>query len=54
MLPAGETVQLRLARGDHEFDVEVTLARSTDLGPLPELRPPFDPSDPTRQPDDTP
>lgn len=46
MLPAGERVQVRLLRGAEHLDVELTLARSGELGPLPEEEPPFDPSKP--------
>lgn len=47
MIPAGDGVHLHLKRGDREFDKVVTLARNTELGPLPEEEEPFDPSEPT-------
>jgi serine protease Do len=51
MLPAGERVELLMERDDSGYEVEVTLARSVDLGPLPEVEEPFDPSEPP-PPDD--
>ena len=39
MIPAGDSVTLTIARDDEEFDITVTLARNTDLGPLPEPPP---------------
>ena len=52
MIPAGERISLRVARDDQEFEVEVTLARSTELGELPDLAEPFDPSAPMPEPDE--
>jgi S1-C subfamily serine protease len=39
MVPAGESVTLTIVREEELFDVTVTLARNTDLGPLPEPPP---------------
>ncbi|GAF84535.1 unnamed protein product, partial [marine sediment metagenome] len=50
MIPAGERVDLRLERDGGEFETSVTLARSTELGPLPDLEEPFDPSEPLPPP----
>jgi len=44
MIPAGTTVHLCLERAGRPFEVEVELARNTDLGPLPLEEEPFDPS----------
>lgn len=53
MIPAGEQVYLHLERNDREFGKVVTLARNTELGPLPDLPEPFDPSTPTpREPEE--
>ena len=52
MIPAGENVRLFVDRGGQEFEVTVTLARGADLGPLPELPEPFDPSNPLPPDDD--
>lgn len=53
MIPAGEKVHLTMKRDDREFGIAVTLARVTELGPLPVLTEPFDPSEPaTEQPED--
>ena len=49
MIPAGETVPLEIERDDERFTVQVTLARSVDLGSLPDLTEPFDPADPQPQ-----
>lgn len=46
MLPAGQTVDIKLLRGADYVDVKATLARSEELGPLPEIEEPFDPSNP--------
>jgi serine protease Do len=46
MLPAGEDVYLHMKRKDREYCITVTLARSTELGELPEEEEPFDPSNP--------
>lgn len=46
MIPAGEKVAVKLLRDAEYVDIEVTLARSEELGDLPELEEPFDPSDP--------
>ena len=51
MIPAGEMVFLRIERDGLELSVAATLARSTDLGPLPDLEEPFDPSTPTPTPE---
>jgi len=50
MLPAGRTVHLVLQRGDARIELDVPLARGVDLGPLPELEEPFDPSEPAPAP----
>lgn len=50
MLPAGEDVALHIDRNGTRFLVNVTLARNTELGPLPELNEPFDPSEPPAPP----
>jgi serine protease Do len=52
MLPAGEEVLLKMERDGAEFSAVVTLARNTELGPLPELEEPFDPSSPLPTPED--
>lgn len=52
MIPAAEQVYLHMARDEREFGIAVTLARSADLGPLPELEEPYDPSNPIPLPDD--
>jgi serine protease Do len=52
MIPAGEQVYLHLERDGREFGIAVTLARSADLGPLPDLEEPFDPANPLPMPDD--
>jgi serine protease Do len=49
MVPAGERVQVRLLRGAEHIDVELVLARSEELGPLPEEAVPFDPSKPVTE-----
>ncbi|MCH7592366.1 MAG: PDZ domain-containing protein, partial [Planctomycetes bacterium] len=49
LIPAGERVLLMVKREDREFEVEVTLARITELGPLPTLAEPFDPSEPATE-----
>lgn len=46
MLPAGEAVDLEIERAGIAFSTRVTLARNTELGPLPEAEEPFDPSTP--------
>jgi serine protease Do len=46
MIPAGEEVYLLLKRGDKSMGVKVRLARATELGPLPEIEEPLDPSMP--------
>ncbi len=50
MIPAGEDVQVRLLRGAETLALTVTLARNTELGPLPEVEQPFDPSQPVTEP----
>ena len=52
MIPAGERVHLCMEREEESFEVEVTLARNVDLGPLPEVEEPFDPSVPLPLPED--
>ncbi|MFQ5493955.1 MAG: S1C family serine protease [Phycisphaerae bacterium] len=54
MIPAGEKVGLRLERDGREIEVTIKLARNTELGPLPDLEEPFDPSEPipVPEPDD--
>ncbi|GJM24683.1 MAG: hypothetical protein DHS20C16_10980 [Phycisphaerae bacterium] len=49
MVPAGEQVDVRLLRGAEHVDVELVLARSEELGQLPEVEPPFDPSKPVTE-----
>ncbi len=49
MVPAGERVSVRLLRGAEHIDVELTLARSEELGPLPKEEEPFDPSKPVTE-----
>jgi len=45
MIPAGERVHLKIDRDESSYEVDVTLARNTELGPLPQDEPePFDPS----------
>ncbi|MCC7292312.1 MAG: trypsin-like peptidase domain-containing protein [Phycisphaerales bacterium] len=47
LLPAGRSVRMKLLRGEEALNIEVTLARATELGALPEIvEEPFDPSDP--------
>lgn len=50
MIPAGEQVILEVDRDGVEFSAEATLARSSELGPLPDLSEPFDPSVPAPSP----
>lgn len=52
MLAAGDSVELDVEREGAIFSVTVTLARSADLGALPELSEPFDPSAPLPPPDE--
>ncbi len=52
MIPAGEMVFLRIERDGAEFTAAATLARSSDLGPLPALSEPFDPAAPPPPPPD--
>ncbi len=52
MLAAGDSVELDVEREGTVFSVSVTLARSADLGALPELSEPFDPSAPLPPPDE--
>lgn len=49
LIPAGQTAKLRVRRDETEFEVEVTLARITELGPLATLAEPFDPSEPATE-----
>lgn len=44
MIPAGTPVHLCLQREGEPYEVEVTLARNTELGDLPDAPDPFDPS----------
>ena len=46
MVPAGEQVTLEIERDGVEFSAAATLARSSELGPLPDLSEPFDPAAP--------
>ncbi len=46
MIPAGEDVYLSLKRNEQTFGVKVRLARAAELGPLPEVEEPLDPSSP--------
>jgi serine protease Do len=50
MLPAGTPVELLMETDDSGYQIEVKLARSADLGPLPDLEEPFDPSQPLPPP----
>jgi S1-C subfamily serine protease len=50
MIPAGEQVYLTIEREGLQFGVDVKLARNTELGPLPETPPAFDPSNPFPMP----
>lgn len=52
MLAAGDAVELEVEREGTVFSVTVTLARSGDLGALPELSEPFDPSAPLPPPEE--
>jgi len=54
MLPAGESVTMQVKRGEALFSTTVTLARSDQLGSLPEAEEPFDPADPLPQPEPEP
>lgn len=55
MLPAGRKVHVKLLRGADYVDVEATLARGDELGPLPEVEEPFDPANPmSEEPTDDP
>lgn len=55
MVPAGETVQVVVRRGELEYGYEVTLARSSELGPLlPDQEPEVDPDNPFPIPPDSP
>ncbi len=49
MVPAGERVNVRLLRGAEHIDVELTLAKSEELGPLPKEEEPFDPTKPVTE-----
>ncbi|RME39758.1 MAG: PDZ domain-containing protein, partial [Planctomycetota bacterium] len=50
MIPAGEEVTVELENDGRRFTVTVLLARSEDLGPMPEAEEPFDPSAPMPPP----
>jgi serine protease Do len=52
MLPAGEEVKVDIERDGESFSALVELARSDELGSLPELPEPFDPSNPLPQPEE--
>lgn len=52
MIPAGERVTLEIESAGRQFNVVVTLVPATELGPLPDLAEPFDPSEPSSDPDD--
>lgn len=52
MLPAGEQVELLMEAEESGYRIQVTLARSADLGSLPDLSEPLDPSEPAPGPDD--
>lgn len=54
MIPAGEEVYVTLERKDIQFGIRVTLARNTELGPLPEVEEPLDPAEPAVPPPDEP
>ncbi len=46
MIPAGDPVRLELERDGAMFGAEIKLARNIELGPLPNLAEPFDPTEP--------
>ncbi len=50
MVPAGEQVAFEVERDGAPFSAVATLARSSELGPLPQLSEPFDPSAPPSTP----
>ena len=52
MIPAGEFVTMDIRRGEEEFSVTVRLAKNSELGPLPDLAEPFDPSKPIPEQDE--
>jgi serine protease Do len=54
MLPAGESVVVQVKRGEALFSASVTLARSDQLGSLPEAEEPFDPAEPLPEPEPEP
>ncbi|MDO8630761.1 MAG: trypsin-like peptidase domain-containing protein [Phycisphaerales bacterium] len=55
MIPAGETVRLELERGGEPLSLDVVLAETAKLGPLPEIAEPFDPANPIEPaPEETP
>jgi len=49
MLPAGEKVSVQLLRGAETLEVELALARNTELGALPPVEEPFDPAQPATE-----
>ncbi len=51
MRPAGEEVLLEVDRNGAAFSVKVRLGRIDELGPMPELEEPFDPSNPLPAPE---
>jgi len=54
MIPAGDFVRLELERDGAMFVAEVRLARNTELGSLPDLAEPFDPTQPLPDTDESP
>ncbi len=52
MIPAGDEIYVTLERKGIQFGVKLTLARNIDLGPLPEIEEPLDPSVPAIPPTD--
>lgn len=54
MIPAGEAVELEIERDGQVVPVQVILAASADLGPLPDLPEPLDPAAPQETPPDEP
>ena len=54
MIPAGEVVEIQVEREGQTIPLQVTLAESAKLGPLPDLPEPFDPAVPQESPADEP
>ncbi len=50
LIPAGASVHVRLQRDDNTIDVDVRLATKDELGSLPPVEEPFDPSMPSTEP----